>query len=220
MVFSSEDNFKDESKKIRERILDAAELVFSNKGFAASTVREITSKAECNLAAVNYHFGNKENLYLEVFRRRLMLLRDERVAEINKVMTQERNSLTLEKLLKAFADAFLLPLINKTIRQNLMKLMMYEMLEPHLPKQMFAEEVAIPTLNAFGKAIKKIYPELNDRMIFMHVVSIIGQLMHTVHLNEMFQEETSMNMQMPSLDEMMNHIVEFSAAGIRKFVKG
>ena len=54
----------------RERILDQAEILFAQKGYQAVSVREITTAARCNLAAVNYHFGNKENLYLEVFRAR------------------------------------------------------------------------------------------------------------------------------------------------------
>ena len=54
----------------RERILDTAEVLFAQKGFEAVSVREITAAASCNLAGVNYHFGNKENLYLEVFRSR------------------------------------------------------------------------------------------------------------------------------------------------------
>jgi AcrR family transcriptional regulator len=39
-----------------------------SEAFYAVTVREITRAARCNLAAVNYHFGNKQNLYMEVFR--------------------------------------------------------------------------------------------------------------------------------------------------------
>ena len=46
----------------RERLLDEAEALFAKKGFHAVTIREITQAAHCNLAAVNYYFGNKENL--------------------------------------------------------------------------------------------------------------------------------------------------------------
>jgi AcrR family transcriptional regulator len=43
-----------------ERILDAAEQLFAEKGFAETSLRLITSKAGVNLAAVNYHFGSKK----------------------------------------------------------------------------------------------------------------------------------------------------------------
>jgi len=49
----------------RARILDAAGEIFSVKGFDDTTVREICSKARANIAAVNYHFRDKQSLYLE-----------------------------------------------------------------------------------------------------------------------------------------------------------
>tara|TARA_R110000868_G_scaffold84822_6_gene238967 strand:- start:41286 stop:41936 length:651 start_codon:yes stop_codon:yes gene_type:complete len=51
----------------RDRILDAAESLFSIHGFAETSMRDITSDAGVNLAAINYHFGSKEDLVQEVF---------------------------------------------------------------------------------------------------------------------------------------------------------
>ena len=52
-----------------ERILDTAENLFAEKGFAETSLRLITSKAKVNLAAVNYHFGSKKSLIQAVFSR-------------------------------------------------------------------------------------------------------------------------------------------------------
>jgi len=52
-----------------DRILDTAEVLFAQKGFAETSLRAITSKAGVNLAAVNYHFGSKEALIQAVFER-------------------------------------------------------------------------------------------------------------------------------------------------------
>src|SRR5580692_4347987 len=57
----------DNSLETRRRLLDSAGEVFAEKGFANSTVREICKKAGANIAAVNYHFGDKQKLYLAVF---------------------------------------------------------------------------------------------------------------------------------------------------------
>ena len=55
------------SLETRRRLLDAAAEVFAEKGFASTTVREICQRAEANIAAVNYHFGDKQKLYAAVF---------------------------------------------------------------------------------------------------------------------------------------------------------
>src|SRR5688572_25471526 len=52
----------------RQRLLDTAGEVFATHGFRAATVRDICQRAGANVAAVNYHFGDKERLYLEVLR--------------------------------------------------------------------------------------------------------------------------------------------------------
>lgn len=63
----------------RERILDAGERLFMAHGYESTSMRQITGEAAVNLAAVNYHFGSKESLMQEVFRRRLDWLNEERM---------------------------------------------------------------------------------------------------------------------------------------------
>ncbi len=55
----------------KDRILDAAEELFAQHGFAGTSLRQVTSRADVNIAAVNYHFGSKENLVNEVFKHRM-----------------------------------------------------------------------------------------------------------------------------------------------------
>lgn len=69
----------------RERILDTAERLFMSHGYDGTSMRQITSEASVNLAAVNYHFGSKESLMQEVFRRRLDWLNDERMRVLDRL---------------------------------------------------------------------------------------------------------------------------------------
>src|SRR3546814_10933507 len=55
----------------KDRILGAAEELFAQHGFSGTSLRQVTSRADVHIAAVNYHFGSKENLVTEVFRRRM-----------------------------------------------------------------------------------------------------------------------------------------------------
>jgi AcrR family transcriptional regulator len=69
----------------RTRILDTAELLFMERGLEAASLRQITAQAGVNLAAVNYHFGSKEILIQEVFRRRLTWLNEERLRVLDRL---------------------------------------------------------------------------------------------------------------------------------------
>jgi AcrR family transcriptional regulator len=72
-------NITDNSSNLREQILSTAEILFAKKGFRRTSIRDITNKANCNLASVNYYFQGKENLYIEVFNRRMELLTRQRI---------------------------------------------------------------------------------------------------------------------------------------------
>ena len=68
-----------------ERILDAAEELFADLGFDATSTRAITTRAGVNLAAVNYHYGSKDALIEAVFARRLVPLNRERLELLDRV---------------------------------------------------------------------------------------------------------------------------------------
>ena len=63
----------------RDRLLDSAERLFAENGVDATSLRHITNDAEANLASVNYHFGSKEELFRQVFARRIGPINQERL---------------------------------------------------------------------------------------------------------------------------------------------
>ena len=69
----------------RARILDAAERLFMAHGYDGTSMRQITGEVGVNLAAVNYHFGSKEALIQEAFRRRLNWLNEERMRALDEM---------------------------------------------------------------------------------------------------------------------------------------
>lgn len=92
----------------KTRILDAAERLFMENGYEATSMRSITGAAEVNLAAVNYHFGSKEALLREVFRRRLAWLNRERLLALDKLEAQSAGvSLKPSQILEAFFGTLL-----------------------------------------------------------------------------------------------------------------
>ena len=87
----------------RSRILDAAESLFMEHGFDGTSMRLITAQAGVNLAAINYHFGSKEALIQEVFRRRLNWLNEERMRALDELeATADGQALKPSQIVDAF----------------------------------------------------------------------------------------------------------------------
>ena len=202
----------------KERLFLAAEQLFAEKGFDAASVRDLTARADCNVAAVNYHFGGKEQLYIEVFKRHMDILRDLRVNAINKVMSK-MPEVTLEDLLNAFVRSFIEPLLNEKSNSSLMELVTREMLDPHLPRSLFIEKFIIPTFNVFGKALMQLCSAIDETKAHLAIHSIVGQLVHIIHMQKMFGPEER-TVFITDIKLLLDHIVKFSAAGIRAYEKG
>lgn len=90
-------------RETRDRILDAAEKLFAEHGLEVTTLRMITHAAKANLAAVNYHFGGKDALIHEVFKRRLAWLNEQRLRNLDLLEAEARGSpLRPNQIIQAF----------------------------------------------------------------------------------------------------------------------
>lgn len=220
MVLQNDKANLDSNKGVKDRLLDAAEELFCEHGFEGTSIRDIAAYADCNIAAVNYYFGGKDNLYMDVWRRHLIPMRNVRIASIKKVMSKNESRIELEDLLKSFADTFVGPLIDVCRASSLSRLMAREYIDRHLPANIFVDEVMTPTINAMSDALIKTCPDLDKSKVLMVIFSLVGQLVHLVHLRMMFeQSDENMNLPVLDLNEVTNHIVKFSAAGIRTYCK-
>ena len=212
-------NLTKEARETHRRLLDAAEELFAQKGLDGTPIRDITTKADRNQASINYFFGNKQELYEELFRRRLREMRDTRLAGIKAAMTKSKKP-TLENLLRAFAVAFIEPFKNPIRNERFMKLFARELVDQRLPRDMFLKEMAVPVMTAFEDALAEIHPKMNKRDVQMSIHSIIGQLVHVIQVKAMFEGKQSHAIATFNIDEAIDHIVKFSAGGIRAFVEG
>lgn len=206
---------------VRERLLDAAEGLFAEHGFDKTSVRELAAAAGCNIASVNYYFGGKRNLYSEMWRRHLVEMTNMRLASIEKVVSESGGKPELEDLLRSFAYAFVGPLVDEDGGQRLIRLMLREMVETRLPAGIFGKEVVEPTLSAMQEALSKACPELNPGKIPFVVFSLVGQLLHTIHIESM-QHCTCADVEALNVfdsDQVIEHIVAFTIAGIQAYIR-
>lgn len=200
----------------KNRLLDAAEGLFAEGGFDGVSARDITKQAHCNVASINYYFTSKENLYNEVCRRRLNALRDIRMASIHKIMAADATEITLEDLFREFSYAFLSPLMEDPKGKAFLKLMTREMLYPHMPAGMCAEEMIIPVLMLLVEAVEKICPGLTRDQAMWSIYSLISQLVHAVNMKTIMGDCLK-GMPVFDVNKAVNHIVSFTAAGVRSF---
>src|SRR5258705_4522095 len=166
----------------RLRLLDAAEVLFAEHGFRGASVRDITQQAGCNLAAVNYHFGGKVNLYREVVLRRLAALRAGRIEAVKAAMSRSGGEATVEELIESFSIAFLEPLVSSAAGRRWMNLMTREILDPQLPSDLFYNEMMVPVRREFVGALERVCPGLDQAAADLCMHSLIAQLVHVERL--------------------------------------
>ena len=214
----SSESLRDE--KTREQILFAAEKLFAEKGFSRTSIRDITEKANCNVAAVNYYFHGKESLYIEIFRHHMNAIRNQRIDAIQNLLSEKGKNVTLEELVYSFSTAFLEPFLKEDSGQRLMALMMRERYDPHLPQHMFVKEIIQPVKTIMKDALLQTCPGLSDTGAELCIHSIVGQLVHIIQAQELFKGMDKTTVPVLDLPKAVEHVIKFSVGGVREFVKG
>jgi len=214
-VVVSQDNktSSDSNKGVRDRLLDAAEELFCEHGFEGVGIRDIAATAECNIASVNYYFGGKEKLYIEMFRRHMSRLLDEQIENIQKVMNSDHPA--LEQLLRTLVVSTLRSLNSDGGERPLLKMMVREVLNPHLKAAIGINELVGKFFTELHNAIVKLCPGLKSETGLLCVYSLDGIVLHALLFSEYYHEHY------PNLkvDELIEHIVRFSTAGIRAYAE-
>ena len=87
----------------KERILNVAERLFADRGFPATSLRDLTSEAGVNIASVNYHFGSKDALLAAVLERRLRPVNARRLELLDAIESAAANGVpNVEDVIRAF----------------------------------------------------------------------------------------------------------------------
>jgi len=214
-----------DERTVQDRLVEAAEVLFCQRGFDDTGVREIAAAAGCNVASINYYFGGKDRLYIEVWRRQLAIMRETRTAGIRKAMSGNELP-SLEELLKSYARSFFEPLADESglsVGQGhcrFVELMIREMVDPRLPADMFVTEMVSPVMAVLTDAIQTVCPWLKPPTVQRMILSVVGQLVYVVAARRMFERCDCANLPRLNPEEMIDHIVRFSAAAIRGYEKG
>lgn len=165
----------------RVRILDAAESLFTEQGFEATTLRQITGAAGVNLAAVNYHFGSKEELIREVFRRRLTWLNQQRLKELDRLEAEAAGApLKPSRILEVFFGVALRMAADGGGGRNFMRLLGRTYTKPsEFVRGFLAEEYAAVTAR-FKAALVKALPDVPGEEILWRFHFMLGAVSYAI----------------------------------------
>ncbi len=204
-----------QDENTRERILDQAERLFAAKGFEAVSVREITRAAGSNLAAVNYHFGGKDNLYMGVFRERWMI-RTREVRENFAERLKDNPDPGIEDIIHAMACAFLDGPMSEEKRRQHALLMQRELSRPGKALGMVVEEVMKPYNEELCSLLRPRLPEhIGSERLHLCVLSILGMTLYFTFARPAVSRlmESEYNEQFKAM--LIRHITSFSVNGLK-----
>ena len=163
MMMSAED-------PTRSRLLEAAGLEFAERGFAGARVRAICDRAGANLAAVNYHFGDKVRLYGEA------------VLEAHRCGSggpyEAIGDLPPEQALRAFIGHFLANVAALRASGWHQALMLREMLAPTAAAEALVGQAIRPRFDLLCSILRRICPGADDRRVHALAFSVVGQCLH------------------------------------------
>lgn len=196
----------------RQRILGAAEELFAERGFAGASLRQVTAAAKVNLAAVNYHFGSKDNLIEEVFRRRLDDLSNERIERLAEIAKSDTP--TLEALL----DAFITPALELSLDHKggsvFMRVLARAFAEHNTHLRKFLSDNYGYVLKDFASAFANLLPHLDKEELYWRLDIAVGALTYAMADFGVIQRRSG-ETERTHREQMARHLIHFTAAGLR-----
>lgn len=198
----------------KDKILDAAEDLFAVKGFNGTSLREITSQAEVNLAAVNYHFGSKKELIKAVMSRYM----NELAPKLEKVLLAEFDK-EKPSLIDVFS-AFVQPLLSlNDYRENGTSNFLQLLGRGYTDSQGFLRwflTTQYPNVIAyFVQAVQKAYPELTAEEMFWRLHFTMGTIVFTMSSSDALLDIAKSDFsQELEIEDLIQQVIPYIAAGV------
>jgi len=209
---------RSDALKTRLNLLEAAGEVFAKKGFWNATHEEICSKANANTAAINYHFGSKENLYVETWKHSFEKSMEKHPPEGGALPNDPA-----EKRLRGRVLSFLKRIADPETHE--IDIMLKEMANP---TELLTEVIAT-TIEPVDRDFISIIKELIGKgakaeqvgFCYMGLISLcFGPMLQIRHVDEDVRRQRPKFMPLDlGVEKLADYIVRFSLAGFRSFSK-
>jgi AcrR family transcriptional regulator len=202
-------------RETKDRILDATEKLIAEQGIFATSLRQITAKAQVNLAAVNYHFQSKDDLVLAVYRRRIVPMNEERLALLDELeATYRGHPIPLDEILHAFFEP-VLHLSAKMAQEGVpLGAMLGRIYTEPFDKfsQGFLQEMAA-TGHRYAEAMARSVPHLRKEEVYWRLWFTIGIVSHTLGASFKLRQLSQGVCDPERQEETLRQMVAFAKAG-------
>lgn len=197
----------------REKLLDAAERLFLEKSYSGVSIRDITDAAGANVASINYHFGGKENLYREFFRRILFNKVHQMLQRLDGAI-REKSPPDLEKVLRIYVAGLLGEFLTSDDAMSFLRLISDEMSEQGIATDILVEDAAVPIHKVLKEAILAARPDVSGEKASLIIASVFGQMFHFVRARHVIRHTSGREYDGEFIKDIIDHIIEFSLKGI------
>jgi AcrR family transcriptional regulator len=199
------------AENTRGAVIKAAVHLFAEKGFQATSVRDIIVKARVNQAAINYHFKGKDGLYLEVLKTAL-----QKLTEYAGFDPEKLKSLSREEALRSFVHQQLRPLLFRDETSRYIRLFASEGAHPSKIFLKFMATNAVSYLTIAVDIVRRFLPPGTQQRVALCVaIWLMGQCVVFVRNRELFAHEPfSITADEPFTDELAELITRLAIGGL------
>ena len=201
----------------KERILDAAETLFMEHGYEATSLRSLTTAADVNLAAVNYHFGTKEELFQAVLTRRLDPMNQRRLELLTRFESESApKALACDRILSALLiPALTLARDPQRGGSNFLRLLGRAYADPAPFIRQFLSEQYAGMIVRFKAAFARALPQMPRKELSWRLHFIMGALSYTLAGTDALKLIAELNPHETTNDEiLLRRLAPFLLAGL------
>jgi len=194
----------------KTRLIDSAGTIFAQKGYEAASIRDICQAAQANLAAVNYHFGGKRQLYVTAVRH-AQCCRQEDVP-----FPDFPAEMPAALRLRAFIGTMFERMLSSNRPRWHLELMLRELASPTEACEAVVEDYIRPMADALRAILNELLPpDLSEEKRWMIGFSTVAQILfyyvHQPIIRLLIRNSTE---DVFSLDQLADHVTQFTLAAI------
>ena len=200
---------------VRDRILDEAQKLFAEGGYAATSTRAIAQGAGVNLAQLHYYFGAKRDLFKAAYLRGAARVTDARSRALERARAEfPHGDVPLDRLVRAFVEPFML---NTTTPEGRATMAMHARLhtEPDDIGKHVLSQVYDETTLAYTDAFRRALPHLGFETICWRLYFMMGAYRYTLMRSGRLEAMSGGACNSGDFTRAVEEIVPFLAAGLR-----